>query len=119
MIGFLIEHYAGTFPVWLAPKQVSVIPITGEHHAYAAALAKQLQQLDVRAVADLGADRMNAKIRAAQLMKTPYMLVVGDQEVQNNTVALRKRDGSRQNDMPFAEFMEMVQQRIRTRSKEL
>ncbi|MCB9151710.1 MAG: threonine--tRNA ligase [Caldilineaceae bacterium] len=119
MIGFLIEHYAGTFPVWLAPKQVSVIPITGEHHAYATALAKQLKQLDVRAEADLGSDRMNAKIRAAQLMKTPYMLVVGDNEVQNNTVALRKRDGSRQNDMPVAEFVEMVQQRIRTRSSEL
>ena len=119
MIGFLIEHYAGSFPVWLAPKQVSVIPITGEHHAYATALAKQLKQLDVRAEADLGSDRMNAKIRAAQLMKTPYMLVVGDNEVQNNTVALRKRDGSRQNDMPVAEFVEMVQQRIRTRSSEL
>lgn len=119
MLGFLIEHYAGSFPVWLAPKQVSVIPITSEHHEYALALAKELQQLDVRAEADLGSDRMNAKIRAAQLMKTPYMLVVGDQEVQNSTVALRKRDGSRQDSLPAAEFVQMVQERIRTRSPEL
>lgn len=118
-IGFLIEHFAGNFPVWLAPQQVSVIPITSDHNAYAARIETQLQAAGVRAQADLGADRMNAKIRAAQLMKIPYMLVVGDQEMQNETVSLRRRDGSRQNDLPVAEFLATIQERIQTRAKEL
>lgn len=118
-IGFLIEHFAGNFPVWLAPQQVSVVPITTDHNGYADRVATQLQAAGVRAQADLGADRMNAKIRAAQLMKIPYMLVVGDQEMQNETVSLRKRDGSRQNDLPVAEFLASIQERIKSRSKEL
>jgi len=119
MIGFLIEHYAGSFPVWLAPQQVSVIPITDAHHAYAQQLTARLRAEGVRAQADLGSDRMNAKIRAAQMMKVPYMLVVGDREIENDTVALRKRDGSRQNGMATAEFLALVTERIRTRAKEL
>lgn len=118
-IGFLIEHFAGNFPVWLAPQQVSVVPITTDHNEYADRVATQLQAAGIRAQADLGADRMNAKIRAAQLMKIPYMLVVGDQEMQNETVSLRKRDGSRQNDLPVAEFLATTQERIKTRAKEL
>ena len=119
MIGFLIEHYAGAFPVWLAPEQARVIPITDAHNDYALRLAAQLQDAGVRAAADLGADRMNAKIRAAQMMKVPYMLVVGDREVEEGTVALRKRDGTRQNGMPFGEFQALVQERISNRSPEL
>jgi threonyl-tRNA synthetase len=118
-IGFLIEHFAGNFPVWLAPQQVSVVPITTDHNEYADRVATQLQAAGVRAQADLGADRMNAKIRAAQLMKIPYMLVVGDQEMQNETVSLRRRDGSRQNDLPVAEFLATIRERIQSRSKEL
>ncbi len=118
-IGFLIEHFAGNFPVWLAPQQVSVVPITNDHNGYADRVATQLQAAGVRAQADLGADRMNAKIRAAQLMKIPYMLVVGDQEMQNETVSLRRRDGSRQNDLPVAEFQATIRERIQSRAKEL
>jgi threonyl-tRNA synthetase len=118
-IGFLIEHFAGNFPVWLAPQQVSVVPITTDHNGYADRVATQLKAAGVRAQADLGADRMNAKIRAAQLMKIPYMLVVGDQEMQNETVSLRRRDGSRQNDLPVAEFLATIRERIQSRSKEL
>ncbi|RXL50947.1 threonine--tRNA ligase, partial [Citrobacter sp. AAK_AS5] len=66
MIGFLIEHYAGNFPVWLAPEQVRVIPITDHHNDYAAALMQRLRNEGVRADADLGSERMNAKIRKAQ-----------------------------------------------------
>jgi threonyl-tRNA synthetase len=116
MIGFLIEHFAGAFPIWLAPQQVRVIPITADHNGYAASLAEALQTAGVRAEADLSTERMNAKIRDAQLMKTPYMLVVGDQEVADNTVALRKRDGSRVNGMAAAEFMTMVKEKIESRS---
>jgi len=119
MVGFLLEHYAGAFPVWLAPEQVRVIPITDSHDDYAVKLAARLQGEGVRASADLGSDRMNAKIRAAQMMKVPYMLVVGDREVAEGTVALRKRDGSRQNGMPVDEFIALVTERITTRSPEL
>lgn len=119
MIGFLIEHYAGNFPVWLAPEQVRVIPITDDHADYAKQVAGKLFEAGVRAEADLGSDRMNAKIRAAQLMKVPYMLVVGDREVEAGTVALRTRDGERQNALPVDAFLAMITERIATRSPEL
>ncbi len=119
MVGFLIEHYAGAFPAWLAPEQVRVIPITDEHNAVCEALAGRLKQAGIRATADLGSDRMNAKIRQAQLMKVPYMAVIGDHESQNGTIALRRRDGSRENDLPVDSFIEMVQDRIATRAAAL
>ena len=119
MIGFLIEHYAGAFPVWLAPEQVRVVPITDNHNEYAQRLVGQLSEAGIRASADFSANRMNAKIREAQLMKVPYMLVVGDREVEEETVALRKRDGSRQNGLPAAEFLALIQDRIANRSAEL
>jgi threonyl-tRNA synthetase len=119
LVGFLLEHYAGAFPVWLAPIQVRVIPITDSHNEYAVNLAKRMRDLSIRAEADLDSDRMNSKIRKAQLMKVPYMLVVGDNELANETVALRKRDGSRQDNLPASEFIALVQQRIANRSSEL
>ncbi|MDI9548750.1 MAG: threonine--tRNA ligase [Chloroflexota bacterium] len=119
MIGFLIEHYAGNFPVWLAPRQVVIIPITDAHHEYAVQLEGRLKAAGIRAEADLSSDRMNAKIRNAQLMKAPYMLVAGDQEIANETVSLRRRDGERRNDMPVGEFIAHVQSRIAARSSEL
>lgn len=119
MIGFLIEHYAGNFPVWLSPEQVRVIPITDAHNQYAEQLAHKMFSLGIRAEANLGADRMNAKIRNAQQFKVPYMLVVGDREVENSTVSLRKRDGSRQNDMDASNFIDLVKDKIATRAGEL
>ena len=119
LVGFLIEHYDGKFPVWLAPEQVRVIPIADSHTDYAYQLAAQLKAANVRVEVDAGSDRMNAKIRQAQLFKVPYMLVVGDREVAENTVSLRKRDGSRKNGLPVAEFETLVTERIKTRSAEL
>jgi threonyl-tRNA synthetase len=119
MIGFLLEHYAGNFPAWLSPEQVRVIPITDSQHEYVIQIAQQLRSLGIRASADLGAERMNAKIRNAQLMKVPYMLVAGEQEVTNGSVSLRVRDGSRKDNMPLAEFIAQVQDRIQTRSAQL
>jgi threonyl-tRNA synthetase len=119
MIGFLIEHYAGNFPVWLSPEQVRVIPITDSQHEFVTQIAQQLRSLGIRASADLGAERMNAKIRNAQLMKVPYMLVAGEQEVNNGSISLRVRDGSRKDNMPLAEFIAQVQDRIHTRSAHL
>ncbi len=119
MVGFLLEHYAGNFPVWLSPDQVTIVPITDQHNDYAAALAKQMRSAGIRATADLGSDRMNAKIRNAQLLKVPYMAVVGDAEMAAGTIALRRRDGSRQNDLPVSEFIESVKAKIAARSSEL
>ena len=119
MVGFLLEHYAGNFPVWLSPDQVKIIPITDAHNDYATQIEAQMRAAGIRARADLGSDRMNAKIRSAQLFKVPYMAVVGDQEMANNAVALRKRDGSRQNDLAVNDFISMVAERIKSRSAEL
>jgi len=116
MVGFLLEHYAGNFPVWLSPEQVRVIPITDSHHGYAVTLEKQLHAAGIRAGADIGGDRMNAKIRQAQLMKVPYMLVVGDQELQGGTVSLRGRDGSRKEGLAISDFIATVQEKIKTRA---
>ncbi len=119
MIGFLLEHYAGKFPVWLSPEHARVIPINDSHNDYAQKIAERLREAKIRAQADLGPDRMNAKIRQAQLMQVPYMLVVGDREVEGSTVSVRKRDGARQNGLPVEEFVAAVQERIATRSNEL
>jgi threonyl-tRNA synthetase len=119
MIGFLIEHFAGNFPVWLSPDQVRVIPITDSHNDYALRLVSQMKEKGIRVEADLSNDRMNAKIRQAQLFKVPYMLVVGEREMTEGTVSLRKRDGSRQDSMLVGEFIRLVKDRIDHRSREL
>ena len=119
MIGFLLEHYAGKFPVWLSPEHARVIPINDGHNEYAQKIAERLREAKIRAQADFGPDRMNAKIRQAQLMQVPYMLVVGDREVENSTVSVRKRDGARQNGLPVEEFVTAVREHIATRSNQL
>lgn len=119
MIGFLIEHYAGAFPVWLSPEQARVIPITDAQNEYAENIARQLRENGIRARADISAQRMNAKIRDAQMMKVPYMLVVGEKEMQAGQVSLRVRDGSQQNNIPLAEFVARAKDRIARRAKEL
>ncbi len=119
MIGFLIEHYGGNFPVWLSPEQVRVIPVTSAHNEYAVQIEKRLGEAGARVSADLSSDRMNNKIRQAQGMKVPYMLIVGDREVEEDTVSLRRRDGVRRNGMPVAEFVSLVVERIASRAKTL
>ena len=119
MVGFLLEHYGGNFPVWLSPEQVRVISITDNQNKYAEDIAKQLRENGVRAHADISPQRMNAKIRSAQLMKVPFMLVVGENEMKAEQVSLRVRDGSQQNNIPLAEFIARVMDRIERRAKEL
>jgi threonyl-tRNA synthetase len=98
---------------------VTIIPITDQQNEYAVALEKQMRAAGIRAKADLGSERMNAKIRNAQLFKVPYMAVVGDVEMADGTLALRRRDGSRQNDLPVAEFIAGVKEKIASRSSVL
>lgn len=118
-IGFLIEHYAGNFPVWLSPEQVRVIPIADAHHDFATDISARLRKLGIRAEADLSNERMNRKIREAQLMKVPYMPVVGDREMEQGNVSLRKRDRSPQETFSVEAFIDFVQDKITSRSSEL
>ena len=115
-IGFLLEHYAGNFPAWLSPEQVRLIPVTDPQNEYAEGIVRQLREHGLRSSADVSAQRMNAKIRSAQLMKVPYMLVVGENEARAGQVSLRVRNGSRADNIPLAEFIARARERISTRS---
>ncbi|PET66038.1 threonine--tRNA ligase [Bacillus sp. AFS001701] len=109
-LGILTEHFAGAFPLWLAPVQVAVLPISSVHNEYAQKLTDQLKAAGIRVEADLRGEKIGYKIREAQLQKLPYMLVVGDQEVENNTVAIRKRGEGDIGTQPFESFLEMIKQ---------
>ncbi len=118
-MAMLIEHYAGAFPVWLAPVQAMVIPIADRHLEYANQVLETLKAAGVRAEVDARSERMNAKVRDAQMQKIPYMLVVGDKEAAANAVAVRLRSNENLGPVPLPEFVERVTDRIKTRSKEL
>jgi len=105
----LVEHYAGAFPVWLMPVQAMLIPIADRHNAYAEQVVDQLKCAGIRAEADLSSDRMGAKIRSAQMTKIPYMLVIGDREVEAGQVNVRLRDESRRGAMSVDEVIDMIQ----------
>ena len=119
LIGFLLEHYAGAFPPWLAPEQVRVIPISDKHGEYAERVLAALRQADLRASADVSSERMNAKIRQAQLVKVPYMLVLGDREAADGTVSLRRRDGTKADALAVDAFVSMVRDKVARRSLDL
>ena len=104
-LGVLIEHYAGAFPVWLAPVQAMLIPIADRHLAYAHEVAEKLKAEGFRVEVDERAERMNSKIRDAQNQKIPYMLVVGDKEAEAGAVALRLRGGENPGAIPLADFI--------------
>ena len=115
--GVLIEHYADAFPVWLAPVQAIVIPIsTDKNLAYAHAVATRLKEAGLRAEVDEGKDRMQAKIRRAQLQKAPYMLVVGGKEQEEDTVAVRPRAGEDLGAMQVASFIARVHDGVVSRT---
>ncbi len=111
-LGVIIEHFAGAFPVWLAPVQAVLIPIADRHLPYARQVAEELKAAGLRAEVDDRGDRMNAKIRDAQKQKIPYMLVVGDQELENGEVALRLRSGDNPGAMPVDTFLERAREDI-------
>jgi len=91
-IGILIEHYAGKFPAWLAPVQVKILPITDKNSEYVLKLEKEMKQRGIRVETDIRNEKIGYKIREAQLARVPYMLVIGDKEVQSGEVAVRSRD---------------------------
>jgi threonyl-tRNA synthetase len=106
--GILIEHYAGAFPLWLAPEQVRVLPLSDKQLEYARHVADELRKGDVRVGVDEAADKLGAKIRRAQLEKIPYMLVVGGREEADGVVAVRSREKGDQGTVPLADFVQLV-----------
>ena len=117
-LGVLTEHYAGAFPLWLAPEQVRVVPIADRHAAHAEALAARLREAGLRAGVDDGRETVSKKVRDAQLLKVPYTLVVGDKEIEGGTVAVRDRRGNETRGVAFTEFMARVQEEVRSRALE-
>jgi len=106
MIGFLLEHYAGNFPVWLAPVQVEVIPIAERHNEYAQKLVSQVNARGLRAQADLRREKLGYKIREAEKNKIPFILVVGDKEAEAGTASLRIHGQGDKGAVPVAEFLD-------------
>jgi threonyl-tRNA synthetase len=114
--GVLIEHYTGAFPVWLAPVQAVVLPISEKHAAYAREVVAQLRAANIRVQLDDRNEKLNARIRDAQLQKVPFMLVTGDREIQGNGVALRRRDTGDTGFRSLAELIPWLRQLIDTRA---
>ena len=114
--GVLIEHYAGAFPMWLAPVQVAVLPITDRVNEYAEEVARELRVAGFRVEANLRSEKIGAKIRDAQLQKVPFMLVLGDREMEQKNVAVRERARGDIGVMSIAEFKEMAQRLVATRA---
>jgi threonyl-tRNA synthetase len=111
-IAILIEHYAGAFPVWLSPVQAMIIPIADRHAAFCAQVKDRLEAAGLRADIDSSIERMQAKIRNAQMQKIPYMLVVGDREQEQNAVAVRLRSGEDLKTKPLDEFLALAKAAI-------
>jgi len=117
--GVLIEHFAGAFPPWLAPEQVAVIPVAEGFSDYAEQVAAELRSRGLRASAELGDARMNAKVRNCQTRKIPYMLVVGQREADEGTASIRLRDGTQRPAMKIADFAAYATDKVESRSLEL
>jgi threonyl-tRNA synthetase len=115
-IGVLTEHYAGAFPPWLAPVQVVAIPIAERHDDYLVELASELRERGIRVDVDRSDDRMQKKIRNAQLQKVPFMVIAGDRDVEEGAVSFRYRDGRQDNAVPradaIARIVEAVEHRV-------
>lgn len=116
-IGILIEHHAGKFPAWLAPTQAVVLNITDKQHEYAQKVTDILVSEGLRVVSDLRNEKIGFKIRNHTLQRVPYMLVVGDREVENNEVAVRSRDGEDLGTVPLAQFAEALQAEVASRGR--
>jgi threonyl-tRNA synthetase len=111
-IAILIEHFAGAFPLWMAPVQVAVLPISDRHLAYGESVRDRLAAAGLRAVLDERQEKIGFKIREAQLQKVPYMLVVGDLEAETGTVSVRERSGGDKGSSAIAAFVAAARDEI-------
>ena len=115
-IAILTEHFAGAFPTWLAPVQVRVIPIAQGHHEYATVVADQLSGKGIRLEIDQRNEKLGYRIREAQMQKIPYMLIVGDQEKENNSVAVRSREEGDLGTVSLDEFTDNIAEEINSKT---
>ena len=111
-----IEHTAGNFPVWLAPTQVSIIPISEKHNDYAQKIYQVLKESGIRVEADYRNDKMQGKIRDAQKLKVPYMLILGDKEIEANTITVRTREGENKFALKPEKFLKELMEKINSKS---
>jgi threonyl-tRNA synthetase len=118
LVGFLLEHYGGAFPVWLAPIQAVIIPVSDRHLEYARRLETELKTESIRVKLDTRSERMNLKIRQAQLQRIPCMLVVGDKEMSAESISVRLRSGEQTNDIAFTQFKSAILTAVVDRTKE-
>ena len=118
-IGVITEHFAGAFPLWLAPVQVKVLPVTERAHEYARELAQKMENMGLRVESDCRSEKLGYKIREAQMQKIPYMLVVGDRDMENGTVSVRTRKGDDLGAMTPDEFLAKCQAEIASKSKDI
>ena len=116
-IGVLVEHYAGAFPPWLAPVQVVAIPIAERHNDYLREVAERLNAAGIRVEVDESDDRMQKKIRNAQLQKVPFMVIAGDDDVAAGAVSFRYRDGRQDNGVPIDEAIARVVEAVESRTQ--
>ena len=117
-LAYLIERFAGAFPLWLAPEQVMVLPVTDRAHEYARGLEQQLKDAGIRAEGDYRSEKLGYKIREAQMKKIPYMLVVGDRDMENGTVSVRTRTGEDMGAMTLEEFIAKALVEIATKKRD-
>jgi threonyl-tRNA synthetase len=115
IMAFLIEHYAGAFPLWLSPVQVKIIPISDKHNEHAAKVAEEMKARGIRVEIDERSERMNLKVRQAQLDKINYMVILGDKETAENTVSVRQRSGEQLPTQPLSAFIDALVEEIKTR----
>jgi threonyl-tRNA synthetase len=116
-IGFLIEHFAGDFPLWLSPSQVMLIPISEKFNDYANSVNSKLRENGIRSKIDLRNEKMGAKIRNAEVNKIPIMAIVGEQEVNNNSISIRRRFKGDQGSIDVNEFIKLALDEIENRKK--
>jgi len=116
-IGVLIEHFAGAFPLWLAPVQVAVLPISEKSNDYAKQIHQALFTANLRTELDLGSEKVGAKIRNATLQKTPYMVILGDKEQQAQVISLRHRTAGDQGQLPLDQLIKNLTEEVTTRGQ--
>tara|TARA_B100000029_G_C17501527_1_gene932836 strand:- start:1005 stop:1394 length:390 start_codon:yes stop_codon:yes gene_type:complete len=114
-MGILIEHYGGSFPTWLAPTQVQIIPIADRHIEYGLDLQTKMRDSKIRSEIDTRSERMNSKVRDAQLAKIPYMFIVGDRELESETVGVRMRSGEDLGAVPITDALDRIITEVRDR----
>jgi threonyl-tRNA synthetase len=118
-MGILIEHFAGAFPTWLSPIQAKIIPITDAQHEFGNKVMQELKDAGIRVEIDDRSEKMQAKIRDAQMQKIPYMLVIGARETESNTIAVRQRDGQDLGSISISEFIAKIKEQINNKSLNL